>query len=160
MARFVFELQAVLSARRAQERAKQRAVAELEAQRLAAENEIRACRERLEAERDDLRDALAGERAAPGAVNLAHVRMQAAASLHVVADAQRAVLRLAGLMKRLDAARLDLLEATTRRKAVETLRERRLEAFMDEQRRRERAAADELAVMHAARAASESEIAA
>jgi flagellar export protein FliJ len=46
-------------------------------------------------------------------------------------------------------ARRDLLEATTRRKAVETLKERRWEAWRDEQRRIDARAMDEIATMRA-----------
>jgi flagellar export protein FliJ len=73
--------------------------------------------------------------------------MQANASLHLVARAQQAVLELAGLHRRIDAARLELLKATTDRKAVELLKERRRREWVDEQRRREDAELDEINVM-------------
>ena len=62
-----------------------------------------------------------------------------------------AVVRLAGVHQRLDAARLALIKATAARRGVEVLRERRYEAWKREQDRAEAAALDELAVMRAAR---------
>jgi flagellar export protein FliJ len=147
VARFVFRLEVVLRQRQEAERARKLAVAELEQQRLALEEQLRACQAQIVREKHELRDQLAHG----GLVDLRGVRFQAAASLRLVAHAQRAVLQLAGLHKRLDAARLELLQATVRRKAVELLRQRRLEAWDAEQKRRENAAADELSVMQAHR---------
>jgi flagellar export protein FliJ len=67
----------------------------------------------------------------------------------MIASAQRAVVRLAGVQKRLEMARLDLIAATAERRGVEVLRERRFEAWKREQDRREAAAMDEMAVMRA-----------
>jgi hypothetical protein len=77
--------------------------------------------------------------------------MQAARSLFAVGEASRAVFKLGGTMKRLDAARGELLRAATARKAVEALRERRYEVWLDEQKRREDAALDEMAVIRGSR---------
>ena len=65
--------------------------------------------------------------------------------------AQRTVLELAGLLRRLESARAELLEAAKRRKAVELLKDRRFEEWRSDQNRRELAAVDELAVMAAGR---------
>lgn len=154
MAKFHFQLEAVLEQRRGVERTRQVAVAELERQRMDAEDRIRAFQRQIVVEKEDLRDALsppAGGPHAAGGVDLRHVRLQAGASLHLVAKAQHAVVQLAGLFKRLEAARLELVRATTRRKAVEVLKERRYEQWREEQRRRENAALDELSVMRASR---------
>jgi hypothetical protein len=56
-----------------------------------------------------------------------------------------------GLHRRIDAARLELLKATTDRKAVEVLRQRRYEAWRAEQARREAIALDEISTMRAGR---------
>jgi flagellar export protein FliJ len=154
MARFQFQLEAVLEQRRSVERTRQVAVAELERQRMDAEDRIRGLQRQIVVEKEDLRDALSTPRPgarAVGGVDLRHVRLQAGASLHLIGKAQHAVVQLAGLLKRLDGARLELVRATTRRKAVEVLKERRYEQWRDEQRRRENAALDELSVMRAPR---------
>lgn len=152
MARFKFELETVLDIRRNVERNKQLIVAELERDRLAIEGRIRGFQQQIVAERNDLRAHLDAERRDDDApIDLSAVRMQANASLHLVAKAHQEVLRLAGVHKRIDAARLDLLKATTDRKAVETLRQRRYDAWMIEQNRREERALDEIATIGASR---------
>lgn len=142
---FVFGLQPVLEQREREEQACQRRVAELERARVELEEEIRGCQRRIEQERADLREHLAAASHAP--VDLASARLQANASLHHVARAQQAVVKLAGVHRQLDKARLELLEAATRRKAVELLRDKRRDAWEREQDRREAAAMDEMAVI-------------
>ena len=156
MAKFVFEFEAVLKHRAIVELGRQLEVAALERERGAIEDRIRSYQRQLQREKQDLRDHLVAAREGrdeswSGGVDLRAVRLQANASLYLVALAQRAVIELAGAHKRLDAARLRLIEATTARRAVEVLRQRRLEAWEYEQKRREAAAMDELAVMSAGR---------
>ena len=79
------------------------------------------------------------------------VRLQSGAAVRLAAAAQRKALELAGVLKRLESARAELLEATKRKKAVELLKERRFEEWKRDQDRRELAAVDELAVMAAGR---------
>lgn len=151
MAGFVFELQAVLDHRTAVERQRQRDVAALEAQRIGLEEEIRGYRMRIESAREELRRALGSERDRGGSADLLAARREAAASLHLIARAQQAARRLAGVLSRLDRARAELIRATVDRKAVEALRQRRLQAWKSERQRRESAALDELNVMRAGR---------
>ncbi|MEZ6232840.1 MAG: hypothetical protein R3B68_01505 [Phycisphaerales bacterium] len=156
---FTFTLQPVLDQRLRQEREHQRRVAELERERLTLEGEIAAQQRAIEQERDDLRAALFHERSAEQRggqsaerLHLPALRHGASATLGLISRAQRAVVRLAGVHQRLDAARLELINATAARRGVEVLRERRYEAWKREQERAEAAALDELAVMRAARA--------
>jgi len=146
MARFVFELETVLQQRVREEEKRQRAVAVIERERLAIEEEIEACRARIDDEKRDLASRLDGAREGE-AIDLGSVRVQANASLHAITRAQRAAMRLAGVHERLDRARLDLLEASIERKAMESLKERRREAWEEAQRKREAAELDELTVM-------------
>lgn len=151
MAKFKFQLEAVLKQRAAVERTKQLAVAAIEQERVAAENEISTCQQAIDREKREMRDMLA-----PGArVDLRGVRLQAGSSLAMMGAASRAVFKLAGVTKRLDLARTELLRATTARKAVETLRERRYEQWLEEQKLKESAALDEMAVIRAAAAQRE-----
>ncbi|MEZ6243773.1 MAG: flagellar FliJ family protein [Phycisphaerales bacterium] len=150
MARFVFKLDPVLEQRRREERDHMRKVAELERERLALEDEIRAHRRAMEQERDDLRDLLAGG----GSVDLRGARMQASASIRQMALAQRAVLRLAGVHKQLLNARGALIEASKRRKSVEALRDRRLAQWKLDRSRAEDRELDDLSVMRYEREAS------
>jgi flagellar FliJ protein len=148
MAKFRFQLDAVLRQRLAIERQKQLGVAELERERVEMENQIRTLQSSLATEKQTMREALA-PKADP--ILLRDVRAQANASLHLVARAQQTVLKLAGVHARLDRARRDLLEAVTQRRAVETLKQRRYEAWLLEQRGVEARALDEMAVMRAGR---------
>jgi len=151
--KFVFELESVLDQRRAAERTKQLAVAGLERERLDLEERIRGVQRGIVREKEDLRDHLTAGGSATGAtsVNMRTVRLQAGASLRLVGRAHQAALQLSGVLARLHGARRELMDATTRRKAVETLRERRLTSWKHGQSKREEAALDELNVMSAAR---------
>ena len=59
--------------------------------------------------------------------------------------------QLAGVHKRLEAARARLLEAVRERRAIERLRERRYEAWLDNLTRRETAELNEIGAVVAAR---------
>lgn len=141
MGKFVFELEAVLTQRRAEEREKQLVVGAFERERLGVEGAIREAHEGIEREQQELR-ALSS-----GTINAVDLKRQASAALSAVNRAQALVLRLAGVQKRLDAARLELLLAATRRKAVENLRERRYEQWLLDEKHKEGRALDELVVM-------------
>lgn len=155
--KFVFSLEAVLRQREAIEERQQRRVAELERERLAVEERIRGHQAAITSAKQDLRRRLCVDRRAGeldrlgGGVSLRDVRMQANASLHMVARAQQAVLELAGVHRRLDAARLELLKATTERKAVELLRAKRYEEWRAALARKEDAELDEINVTRHAR---------
>ena len=153
MAVFRFRLQPVLDQRLRDERERQRAVAELESMRLELEDRIRADARSIRAEKDELRDRLSAAKSlGTGGVDLGGVRMQANASLHMVARTQQRVLQLAGLHKRIDRARLELLDATTRRRAVELLKERRYAEWKASADRRESAETDDIVQRGAAAA--------
>lgn len=145
MARFRFKVEVVLKHRKTIEQQKQRAVAELETQRVRIEGVIRRCQEGLVREKSELRGRLSD-------ADLRGARWQAAASMRLIAAARRAALELAGVHKRIEAARAELLEAAKRRKTVELLKERRFDEWKLDESRRELAAVDELAVMAAGRA--------
>jgi flagellar export protein FliJ len=155
--KFVFSLEAVLRQREAIEERQQRRVAELERERLAVEDRIRGHQAAITGAKQDLRRRLCVEKragdlgTAGGGVSLRDVRLQANASLHMVARAQQAVLELAGVHRRLDAARLELLKATTERKAVELLRAKRYEEWRAALARKEDAELDEINVTRHAR---------
>lgn len=146
MARFRFSLQAVLRHREMIEEQKQRAVALLESERSKLEGRIRAFQQGILREKVEMRTAL-------GEGDIRSARQQSAAAVRLATSAQAAAIELAGVFRRLELARAELLEATKRKKAVELLRERRYEEWKSDQNRRELAAVDELAVMAAGRAA-------
>ncbi|HCT45500.1 MAG: hypothetical protein CMJ35_12860 [Phycisphaerae bacterium] len=143
MARFVFKLQPVLDQRERAERDKMLVVAELERERLALESRIRTCQQMMGDERRTLAEALSGG----NRVDVRAVKLQASASLKHNFDAQRAVLELAGVYKKLEAARGELAQASASKKAVEMLRDQQREAFEREQDMRETRELDEMSVM-------------
>ena len=118
-------------------------VSELERERLALESRIRGCQQMMSDERHELTQTLGvGQR-----VDLQAVKMQAGASLRHNFDAQRAVLDLASVFKRLEAERAELVRVSARRKAVEMLRDQQREAFMKALERRETRELDEMSVL-------------
>jgi len=150
LAKFVFRLESLLRARIAEERARQMELAAVERERVMLEDEIRGYQSTITAEREDMRDRLA-----PGApVQLINVRLQSNAAFHASALAGQAAIRLAGVYRKVEAARRNLLEAAKKRKAVEKLRENRLDEWKAEQKARDAAAIDEMAVMRASRGES------
>ena len=145
MVRFRFALDPLLKVRHRHEQVAQREVAELQRERLTMEDRIRA-KQRLLAE-----GRLARRTALTGTLNIDALRGHAGSTLRVMRDAQRDVLELAGVHKRLESARAKLIDATRARRAVELLRERRYEVWRREHERRETAALDELATIAAGR---------
>ena len=79
------------------------------------------------------------------------LRLHAHSALSVMREAQAAAIELAGLARRLDRARGELIDARARRRAVELLRERRLEEWRLGEERREVALLDDLASTSAVR---------
>jgi flagellar export protein FliJ len=150
MAKFVFRLEPLLKARRRAEENEQRAVAELQRQRMTLEDALRRYQQRISHGKEALRGALAG------ALDMRALRLEAGSSLHLVRKAQQVVLQLAGLGQRQESARAKLVEARKRRRALELLRERRFDQWKTALDRAEDARLDELATSAAARKEAES----
>ncbi|MFG0306349.1 MAG: flagellar export protein FliJ [Phycisphaerales bacterium JB040] len=150
MKAFRFRLQPVLDQRLREERSRQLVVAEIERERRALEDTLRETNRTIESERADWRDRVSGG-SGHGPVDLRGARFQASASVSLVAEAQRLVLRLAGVHTRLERARERLLEATTRRRAVESLRDRHRSEWQRRIAQSEARDLDDLTVMRYAR---------
>ena len=149
MARFVFSLEPVLKARRRSEETFQRDVAGIERERIRLEEILRGHQRNLVSNKDMLRDGLTG------LIEVRDLRLHANSSLQVMRRAQQIVLELAGVYKRLEAARTRLIEAARRRRAIEFVRDRRYEQWKAALNKAETAALDELAVIAAARKESD-----
>jgi flagellar FliJ protein len=148
--RFTFNLQAVLDQREREERDRQLAVTALERERMGVEARLRELQAGIAGAKMEMRARLSGSPGVAGGgggVNVPEVRMQAGASLHLVAQAQRVALELSGLYRRLELARGELLRAATARKAVELLKEKRLAEWKAAVDRADAAAVDEVATM-------------
>lgn len=150
--RFKFQLQPVLEQRERLEQEQQRRVGVLERERLALEDRLREIQSQVSAARGELRGHLG---VSGTAVVVRDVRFQAGATLALLVQAQSTALALAGAMKRLEAARTELLKATTARKAVQLLKERRYAQWRLELDKREAAQVDEIATGAFVRAQSE-----
>lgn len=155
MAVFKFQLQTVLRQRLAVEKQRQVALSLIEHERLGLEREIRACHETASRERRGLSEGLSEmSTATAGSIHLRGVRFQAARVMHLNMRARQAAVKLAGVHARREASRQQLAQATIARKAMETLRDRRYEAWREEQNRKEAAAMDEMMITRAGRRAS------
>ncbi|HPO93797.1 MAG TPA: flagellar export protein FliJ [Phycisphaerales bacterium] len=139
---FRFQLQPVLEQRERQEREQQRRVALIEGERVALENRLREIQGQIEAAKGELRGRLGRDGTT---VVVRDVRFQAGATLALLVQAQSTALALAGTLKRLEAARGELLKATTARKAVQLLKDRRYAQWRLERERKEAAEVDEIA---------------
>jgi flagellar FliJ protein len=145
MKRFVFSLQALLDARQRDEDACRRRVGQFERERQAVESRIRIQQDLIGQSRLQMAGQLVG------AIDVARLRGEGATSLRAIRAAQKLVLELAGVHKRLERARTDLLAATKKRRAVELLRDRRFAEWKAAMEKAETAAIDELAVQNARR---------
>jgi len=143
MAKFTFQLDPVLKARRAAEQEKQLVVAKLERERQEIEAAIRRRQHMIAESKHELRSSLVGQ------VNTLHLRGTAASSMRIMGQANKLILDLAAVHKRLDAARLELIEASKQRRAVEMLRERRLAEWKRNQDKKEEAFLDDLSQQRA-----------
>jgi flagellar biosynthesis chaperone FliJ len=116
-------------------------VAVLETDRLRLEERLREIQGQVSTAKGELRGQLgdSGTR-----VVVRDVRFQAGATLALLVQAQSAALELAGVLKRLEAARGELFRATTARKAVQLLKDRRYAQWRAEVEKREAQANDEI----------------
>jgi flagellar export protein FliJ len=140
MAKFRFKLEPLLTARRMEERTEQRAVAVIE-----REAALRLRQTQLAEAKQVLRGQLTGT------LDAHDLRMYASTALQHVRHAQRTVVELAGIHRRLEEARTRLAEAASRRRALELLKERRWQQWKTRLDKAEAAQLDDLAVANAAR---------
>jgi len=139
MPRFKFALQRLLDRRLDEEEVKRRALATVERRRRELEDALRARQAEISAGRDAMRVELVGM------VDPAAIRHHAAAGVGLFRKAQRTVLEMASLEKGIAKARAEAIEAARARRTLEILKERRLAAHAELERRREQGAIDEIA---------------
>ena len=145
MVRFRFKLEPLLTVRRRAEQAAQRSVAELERSRRDLEDDLRRQQQMITTGKTSLAEKLVGRLDVDG------LRAHAGATIEQMRQGNRILIQLAGLHKRIDAARAELIEASRQRRAVELLRDRRYAAWRQRLDRAENAAIDELAGQAAGR---------
>lgn len=142
---FHFQLEPLLRVRCQRERERQRDVAVLENRRRELEEALRRQQRLVLSGKHDLRESLSG------LLDMTALRDEAATTVHALRAAQRLVLELAGIHRKIESARAKLIESSRERRAIELLRERRLADWRRRIGRAEDAAIDELAVQAAAR---------
>lgn len=140
----MFNLQAVLEARKREEDAQRVRIAEIEVERRAREDRLAHLHRATVLEHAAARANLGEDPAGGGRINLEAVRDQARAIGAIQARAREEAIGLAGVMARLEDARRELVRASARRRAMELLRDRRLAEWRAIQARREHAAMDEV----------------
>ncbi len=145
MAKFVFRLEPLLTARRHAEQDARRVVAVIERKRLGLQDELRRHQQQIMSDKQQMRGSMTGS------LDMRSLRQGAGVTLHVIRKAQQLVLQLAGVSQRMESARAKLLKTMTRRRAIELLREKRFDQWKVVQSKAEIAALDELAVGRAAR---------
>jgi flagellar FliJ protein len=140
MAKFKFNLEAVLRVRRATEEERQRDLAKAMRLRMILEGQLRQMQETITQSKRDLGSGLIGR------VDLDSVAQFARYSGQVAMRAQGMLQQLAVAEKQIETARERLLQASRDRKALELLRDRRLALWQAEREKKESAMLDELAV--------------
>jgi flagellar export protein FliJ len=138
MAKFVFKLHALLKQRKRDEQECQRLLAEQAAVVNAAEEAVRRMNESVAAGHDEVRRHLMGK--LDMSFLSAHRRFMGAMQRQI-ADLQQ---KAAVARKQLEEARLRLVEAAKKRKAIEKLREKQLERWQADQAHREAVLNDEI----------------
>lgn len=142
MPRFRFQLDSLLELRRRTEQQQQVVVASIDAERRELEGRIRSCQETIEQSRSDLRDRLGVDGQAR--IDTREAAWQTHSMLRMRAEADALVIRLAGVMKRLENEREVLVERARERRSIEKLRENREQAWRSDQMRKERLELDDM----------------
>lgn len=139
MATFKFKLEPVLKQRRILEDQGQRELAKLLRQRMILHDQLRSMQRTITESKRALTGTLLGT------VNLEQAGRFARYSDQVTQRARSIVLELAQLEKSIEASRQQFLAVSRDRKAIELLRDRRLEAWKKQRRRAEDTVVDEIA---------------
>ena len=145
MAKFRFKLESLLKLREGAEREHQQIVAKLERERVRIEDRLRRHQANITSGKQDLAGHMTG------AVDVREIRQFAHVTRQVEQHAQRTAIELAGVYRRIEAARRGLAEAMRERRVIELLKERRYAAFLQAIEKDEAAALDELATNDAPR---------
>ncbi|MBX3317319.1 MAG: flagellar FliJ family protein [Phycisphaeraceae bacterium] len=146
MTRFVFQLDAVLRMRQREEDRAMLALAECERVRLERLRVAGEIESRVAMGRADWRDRLASGEGV-GGVEMGAVRLQANSTLRDLVVLKQAAMQVAAAERQVSRARDELLQATRRRRAIEDLRQQRLDEWRSRELRQEQREMDEMAIM-------------
>lgn len=140
MAKFVFQLQAVLRQRELVEEQRQREFAAVQAEMAALEAQLRAMDAEAQAATADVR-----ANRLTGPLDLAYLAAHRRYSVAMQRKAVGVAQQMAGLQRRVDEARAALAEAAVRRKILEKLRDNQHAAWAAAAERKETEQLDEVA---------------
>ena len=143
MGKFVFELEPALELRTRNEQSAMVIVAGIERKRVAIIDEVEAIHRQVNTSRDEARMLAGG---GTGVVDVRGVRMASTSTLFAQVRLQRCAITLAGVQRQLAVAREALLKAAIARKGVEMLKQRRYQAFLAAEARRETDELDEMSI--------------
>lgn len=149
MPKFRFSLDAMLEMRRRAERDQQIIVARVESERKRIEDRIRDCADGVRNAQTDLRSRL--QPPVGNGVNPREAAWQTHAVQHLRSEADSLVIKLAGVMKRLEREHQTLVELAKQRRSLEKLRERRHTEWISDIQHKERIELDDLACIRAGR---------
>lgn len=139
MARFKFNLEAVLKHRTFQEQEKQRAMGVLQGQVAVLTSELQALNDTMQSSTDDLRD-----NHLLGRIDMRYIAAHRRFVNGIGARAAELMQKIARLQEQVQVARSELAEAAKQRKIIEKLREKQHDRWQRETDARELAAQDEI----------------
>ncbi len=138
MAKFVFQLEAVLRHRTHEEQEKQRLLGDVQAEMGRLEAELRRLDASVQSNTDDLRN-----NRLTGSLDMRYLAAHRRFVLAVRQEAMAVVQQMARQQVKVDEARRVLVDAAKERKIIEKLRERHLERWRAEQAQKDALATDE-----------------
>lgn len=150
MARFIFNLEAVLTQRKHAERQRQRDLAVVEGQMNALQNQLKAINDAMRQAGDDLRD-----NHLTGRLNMDFLSAHRRFSISMQRNAMTLAQKIALAQRQVDEARKLLAEAAKQRKAIEKLKENQLQRWRAERQRAELSELDEIGMQLAYQRAGE-----
>lgn len=139
MAKFVFQLEAVLRQRQHVERQRQRELAEVQAQVAGFQDELRLLNGRVQNSTEDLR-----QNHLTGKLDLSFIAAHRRFMLAMQRKGVELMQKMALLQRQVEQARAALAEAAKQKKIIDKLRERQHERWLAEQNRREMLELDEI----------------
>jgi len=145
MVPFKYKLQPELAKRARVVRDRQQRISVLQYQRIQLEKRVRKYQKRIEEERHLLREQLTGRTDIPNA------RMQAHATVFLTHKADDLVQEIAGVYAQLESARCQLSSASSQKRALERLREKRQKEWLKEKLKAEQSELDDITSMRTAR---------
>jgi flagellar protein FliJ len=146
MARFVFNLEAVLKQRKHIEQARQRDLAVVQAQMTALQNELKSMNDTVQTATEDMR-----RHHLTGKLDLGFLAAHRRFTIAMQRKAMTLVQKIALVQRQVDEARQALADAAKDRKAIEKLKEKQHQQWLADLHRKEAEQMDEIGMQLAYR---------